>query len=147
MALSTSQAHILADQPLSPVFALMGASHVEPNIYTRELIIRHYVHKKSVEAAVRALVELATDNAPVASTSTSTDSGRNLNFWKVKQSVFDSVLHLVCDVGETKLASDLVKAYQKSALQPVSHQVLYDMLEAGINHDDVSAANFQVLHS
>lgn len=116
----------------------MASSRVEPNMYTHELLIQHYVHKKSVEAAVRALVELATDAPPTASTSKATYSERNLDFSKVTQAVFDSVLRLVCDVGETKLATGFVKAYEQTALQPVSYQVLYDMVEAGVAHDDVS---------
>lgn len=133
-----NQAHIVADQPLSSVFAQMASSHVEPNIYTRELIIEYFVHKKSVEPAVRALIELANEAPPAASTSKATYSEHHLNFSKVTQAVFDSVQRLICDVGETKLATGLLKAYQHSALQPVSDQVLYDMVEAGITHDDVS---------
>lgn len=116
----------------------MAASHVEANVYTRELMISHLVYKKSAEAAVRALIELATDRPPAASTSKTTYSEKYLNFSKVNQAVFDSVLRLVCDVGETKLASGFLKVFQQSALQTISYQVLYDMVQAGVTHDDVS---------
>lgn len=116
----------------------MKSANVEPNLYTRELIIEAYVHRKSVEPAVRALIELATPAPIDPSTSKAVYSERTLDFSRVSQATFDSVMLLVCDVGETKLALGLLKSYQQTAFEPISMKVLYHMADAGITHDDVS---------
>lgn len=132
------QAHIVADQPLAPVFFAMHEADVEPNAYTQELLIWYHVTKKALEAAVRGLIDLATVSRAEAATTKSVYSERNLNFRHAPQAVFDSVMLLVCEMGETKLAMGLLKACRETAFEPVTAKVLYHMIDAGISFDDVS---------
>jgi hypothetical protein len=132
------KAHITADQSLTPVVEALRSEGIKPNTLTRQLIVDYYVQKRSLEPAVRALIDMATTVPSSASTTSIHYSENNLNFFKVPRQTFDSVLRLVCDVGETKLALGLLASHERSAQRPVSTSVLYDMVSAGITHDDVS---------
>merc|ERR1712093_312691 len=111
------RAHVLADVSPTPVLRAMLEASVTPNAVTKQLIVQQHVNKRNLDEALKVLytpTDVASSlGSPVSPPNSSPPAASTKVFTDVSLQTIVAVAGLASTQGETALAADLIKAFEK----------------------------------